>query len=250
LTDRGQTIAHSAACRAHRRWSHPPGARGSRDRDIHGADADFRAGRELSGRDGNGSARLLSGADFGVVGFGDLGRAVARVLAGFRPRLRIHDPWLPPSRLHEAGAEPCSLAQVLTGLDVVFGTAAVTSENRGFLGAEVFAAMRRGALFLLLSRADAVDFKALMAVVASRHILAASDVLPQEPLPATHPVRSIPGFLLLAHRADARDSTFKAMGDMVLEDPALLDRDLPAMLCKPAEREKVARFRSRPVRRN
>jgi phosphoglycerate dehydrogenase-like enzyme len=219
-------------------------------RNIHGADADFRAGRELWGGDGNGSARLLTGAEVGIIGFGDLGRAVAGVLAGFRPRLRIHDPWLPPSRLQDAGAEPCTLAEVLTGSDVVFCTAAVTSENRGFLGAEAFASMRRGALFLLLSRAAVVDFDALMAAVASGHILAASDVFPQEPLPAAHPVRSIPGFLLSAHRAGALDSAFKRMGDMVLEDLALLDRDLPPMVCKRAERETVARFRSRPVTRN
>jgi phosphoglycerate dehydrogenase-like enzyme len=219
-------------------------------RNIHGADADFRAARELWGGDGNGSARLLSGADVGIIGFGDLGRAVTGVLAGFRPRLRIHDPWLPASRLRDAGAEACSLAQVLTGSDVVFCTAAVTSENRGFLGAEAFASMRRGALFLLLSRADVVDFEALMAAVSSGHILAATDVFPQEPLPAAHPVRTIPGFLLSAHRAGALDSAFKRMGDMVLEDLGLLDRNLPPMVCKRAERETVARFRSRPVARN
>lgn len=219
-------------------------------RNIHGADADFRAGRELWGGDGNGAARLLSGADVGIIGFGDLGRAVAGVLAGFKPRLRVYDPWLPASRLHDAGAQGCSLTEVLAGSDVVFCTAAVTSENRGFLGPEAFASMRRGALFLLLSRADVVDFAALMAAVASGHILAATDVFPQEPLSATHPVRSIPGFLLSAHRAGALDSAFRRMGEMVLEDLALLDRDLPPMVCKRAERETVARFRSKPVTRN
>lgn len=216
-------------------------------RNIHGADADFRAGRELWGGEGNGSARLLTGAEVGILGFGDLGRASAEVLAGFRPRLRVFDPWLPPSRILAAGAEPAGLEEVMARSDVVFCTAAVTSENRGFLGAEHFAAMRRGAIFLLLSRADVVDFPALMAAVAGGHILAASDVFPEEPLPADHPVRSIPGFLLSAHRAGALDSAFKRMGEMVLEDLALLDRDLPPMVCKRAERETVARFRSRPV---
>lgn len=219
-------------------------------RNIHGADADFRAGRELWGGDGNAGARLLTGAEVGIIGFGDLGRAVARVLTGFQPRLRVYDPWLPASRLREAGAQPSGLDEVLAQSDVVFCTAAVTSENRAFLGAEAFASMRRGALFLLLSRADVVDFAALMAAVRSGHILAASDVFPEEPLPADHPVRGIPGFLLSAHRAGALDIAFKRMGEMVLEDLALLDRDLPPMVCKRAERETVARFRSKPVSRN
>ena len=216
-------------------------------RNIHGADADFRAGRELWGGEGNGSARLLTGASVGILGFGDLGRACARVLTGFSPRLRVFDPWLPASRLREAGAEPAALDEVLAQSDVVFCTAAVTSENRGFLGAEAFASMRKGALFLLLSRADVVDFPALMAAVGSGHILAATDVFPEEPLAADHPVRAIPGFLLSAHRAGALDVAFKRMGEMVMEDLALLEKGLPPMVCKRAERETVARFRSRPV---
>ncbi|NBE07961.1 hydroxyacid dehydrogenase [Paragemmobacter ruber] len=216
-------------------------------RNIHGADADFRAGRELWGGEGNAEARLLTGAEVGILGFGDLGRACARVLSGFQPRLRVFDPWLPPSRIREAGAEPADLEVVLAQSDVVFCTAAVTSENRGFLGAAAFASMRRGAIFLLLSRADVVDFAALMGAVREGHILAASDVFPEEPLPADHPVRSIPGFLLSAHRAGALDVAFKRMGEMVLEDLALLDRGLPPMVCKRAERETVARFRSKPV---
>ena len=107
--------------------------------------------------------------------------------------------------------------------------------------------MRRGAIFLLLSRADVVDFPALMEAVRSGHILAASDVFPQEPLAPDHPVRSIPGFLLSAHRAGALDVAFRRMGEMVLEDLALVDRGLPPMVCKRAERETVARFRSKPV---
>jgi phosphoglycerate dehydrogenase-like enzyme len=216
-------------------------------RGIHTADADFRAGVERWGGEGNACARLLTGADVGIIGFGDLGRAVAQVLAGFAPRLRVFDPWLAPSRIVAAGAVPATLDQVLAQSDVVFVTAAVTSENRAFLGADAFASMRRGAAFLLLSRADVVDFDALMAAVAAGHIVAASDVYPEEPLPPDHPVRRLPGFLLSAHRAGALDVAFKRMGEMVLEDMALIDRGLPPQVCKRAERETVARMRSRPV---
>jgi phosphoglycerate dehydrogenase-like enzyme len=219
-------------------------------RDITEADRAFREGREVWGLDSNRGARLLSEAEVGIVGYGDLGRALHRLLAGFRPRVRIHDPWLPPSIIAEAGAEPALLATVLAESDVVFVLAAVTAENRGFLGAAEFAAMRRGAALILLSRADVVDFDALMAAVASGHIRAASDVFPEEPLPAGHPVRSLPGFLRSAHRAGALDLAFKRMGDMVLEDMALLDRGLPPLRCKRAERETVARLRSRPVSAN
>ena len=216
-------------------------------RGIHGADADFGAGLEKWGGEGNGAARLLTGAEVGILGFGDLGHAVARVLTGFRPRLRVYDPWMAPSRIGAAGAEAAGLAEVLARSDVVFVTAAVTSENQGFLGAEAFALMKPGAAFILLSRASVVDFPALLAAVEAGRIVAASDVWPEEPLAPDHPARGMPGLLKSAHRAGALDIAFKRMGEMVLEDLALLDRGLPPQVCKRAERETVRRMRSRPV---
>jgi phosphoglycerate dehydrogenase-like enzyme len=139
---------------------------------------------------------------------------------------------------------------VLSRSDFVFVVASVTSDNQGFLGAHAFAQMRKGAAFILLSRAAVVDFDALMAAVRLGHIVAASDVFPEEPLPADHPVRRLPGFLRSAHRAGALDVAFKRMGDMVLEDMDLIDRGLPPLRGKRAERETVSRMRSKPVTRN
>jgi len=219
-------------------------------RNIVDADLAFRQGKELWGGDGNQTARLLSGADVGIIGFGDLGRALNRLLTGFRTRTRVYDPWLPPSILIDNGVEPASLDEVLSQSDFVFVVASVTSENQGFLGADSFAKMRKGAAFILLSRAGVVDFAALMAAVKSGHIVAASDVFPEEPLARDHPVRALPGFLRSAHSAGALDIAFKRMGDMVLEDMDLVDRGLPPLRSKRAERETVSRMRSKPVDRN
>ncbi|OBQ86062.1 MULTISPECIES: hydroxyacid dehydrogenase [unclassified Mesorhizobium] len=219
-------------------------------RGIVDADLAFRQGKELWGGDGNQTARLLSGSDVGIIGFGDLGRALNRLLTGFRTRTRVFDPWLPPSVLVEHGVEPASLERVLSESDFVFVVASVTSENQGFLGADAFAKMRQGAAFILLSRAGVVDFPALMEAVKSGHVVAASDVFPEEPLAKDHPVRSLSGFLRSAHRAGALDVAFKRMGDMVLEDMDLVDRGLPPLRSKRAERETVSRMRSKPVDRN
>lgn len=216
-------------------------------RGITDADLAFREGREVWGLAANQAARMLDRAEVGLIGYGEVGRALHRLLAPFRPRLRVFDPWLPGSLIADAGAEPAPLETVLRHSDVVFVMAGVTSDNRGFLGADEFAAMRPGASFILLSRADVVDFDALVAAAASGHIRAASDVFPHEPMPADHPVRQVPGFLRSAHRAGALAHAFLEMGDAVLEDMALLDRGLPPIRCKRAERETAARMRSRPV---
>lgn len=220
------------------------------ERNIVGADRDFRAGKELWGGDGNRDARLMSGGEIGFIGFGDLGRALHKLLVPFRAKVRAYDPWLPPSALKDAGVEPASLDEVLTTSDVIFVVAGVTTENGGFLGAEAFAKMRRGTSFVLLSRAGVVDFDALMAAASSGHIRAASDVYPEEPLGLNHPVRKLENFILSAHRAGAVDLAFKDMGRMVLEDLQLMSRGLPPSAMRRAERETVQRFRSKPVAKN
>lgn len=216
-------------------------------RQIPAADRAFETGDELYGFEGNQKARLLSGANVGLIGFGELGRALNRVLSGFRPRIAVYDPWLPPSLIRDQGCIPATLDEVLETSDVVFCVATVTGENEGFLAAPHFARMRKGAAFILLSRAGVVDFDDLMAAVRSGHIVAASDVFPDEPLPRDHPVRQLNGFLRSAHRAGALDIVMKRMGDMVLEDMDLMDRGLPPLRCKRADRETASRMRSRPV---
>lgn len=219
-------------------------------RGVTPADVDFSNGTEKWGGDGNATARLLTGSDVGIIGFGDLGRALRKLLTGFRCNIKVHDPWLPASILNDHDVMPASLSEVLATSDFIFVMAAVTNENRGFLGAEEFATMRKGAAFILLSRADVVDFDALMDAVERKDILAASDVYPEEPLPLDHPIRKLKGFLRSAHRAGALDSAFKKMGDMVLEDMDLMDRGLPPMRCKRAERETARRMQSKPVDKN
>ena len=47
----------------------------------------------MGGGDGNTTSRLLSGSDVGIIGFGDLGKALRRMLAGFRCNIKVYDPW-------------------------------------------------------------------------------------------------------------------------------------------------------------
>ena len=140
---------------------------------------------------------------------------------------------------------------MLASSDFVFVVASVTSENQGFLGADAFARMRKGAAFILLSRAGVVDFAALMAAVDERPHRCGQRRLSRGAAGArTIRCARLPGFLRSAHRAGALDIAFKRMGDMVLEDMDLIDRGLPPMRCKRAERETVSRMRSKPVTNN
>ena len=219
-------------------------------RDVIEADVAFREGAELWGADGNQHARLLSGSNIGIIGFGDLGHAIAHLLQGFHAKVLVHDPWLPDSLLIELGVIPASLNDVMSTSDTIFVVASVTSENQHFINAQLLSLMKHRASLILLSRAEVVNFNDLMQFAADGKILVASDVFPEEPLPAEHQVRQLGGFIRSAHRAGALDCAFKQMGRLVLEDMELMDKDLPPMRCKRAERETVSRMRSVPVSRN
>jgi len=216
-------------------------------RGIHTAHGDFVAGKELYGLEGNHEAELLAGADVGFVGFGDLGRALHKLLAGFQPKVRAFDPWLPDGVLERLGVTPTSLDEVLSKSRFVFVVATITTENAHLLNAEKLALMQKGAKLLLLSRAAVADFAALKEAAGSGRILVATDVFPEEPVAADDPIRQVPNILFSAHRAGALTSALQNIGKLVLEDLGQVARGLPPIASKRAERETVMRLRSKPI---
>jgi phosphoglycerate dehydrogenase-like enzyme len=219
-------------------------------RGIGAADRSMRAGTERYGLESNVGAFLLSGSPVGIVGFGDLGRALRRLLVPFGCPVRVHDPWLPDVAIRREGAEPSDLDSLLRGSRVVFVFAAATSDNEQFLGERELGLLPDGGALLLMSRAAVVDFDALVREVAARRLRAAVDVFPEEPLAADHPARALDGLLLSPHRAGGMPEAFLEIGRLAVADLELVLRGLPPVVCKRAEAETVGRMRSRPVARS
>lgn len=216
-------------------------------RGIHTGHGDFVSGREKYGLESNPDAELLTGSNIGFVGFGDLGRALLPLLAGFRATIRAHDPWLPDGYLERAGVIPATLDEVLSESRLVFVVAAITADNRQLLNHAKLGQMQKGAMLVLLSRAAVADFNALKALAESGHIRIATDVFPEEPVASDDLIRQTGGFLLSAHRAGALASALHQIGTFVLEDLEQLANGLPPISCKRAERETVSRLRSMPI---
>lgn len=216
-------------------------------RDICSSHRDFATGQERYGLASNTNSQLLHRATLGFIGFGDLGRAVLQVFAGFDCDVRVYDPWLSPEALRREGLKPASLDEVLSNSDIVQVVASVTRESTHLIGADELARMKSGAMLVLLSRADVCDFDALQAACARGHIRAATDVFPEEPLALDSALRSTPNLLLSAHRAGALQSALFEIGERVLADLDLMTSGLPPQNCKRAEHELVSRMRSRPV---
>ena len=216
-------------------------------RGITRSDRRFRQGNEEYGFAANAQAFSLFRQAVGLVGLGDLGRAILPLLRPFGCRIRAYDPWLPPDYIESLACEPAFLGDVLRLSRVIFVVAGVTSENQGFLGAEQFASMQQGAALVLVSRAAVVDFDAMLEYAEKGHIRCATDVFPQEPLPANHKARRTENVILCAHQAGALETAMRQVGKMVVGDAELIVRGLPPVLCKSAQPETVNLMRSKPV---
>ena len=104
-------------------------------RGISREDRAFRAGTERYVSDGNTDAILLRGAGVGLIGYGNLGRALRPLLEAFGVELRVHDPWIPDRALLAWGLVPATLDEVLQRSRFVFVLATVTADSEHLLGA-------------------------------------------------------------------------------------------------------------------
>jgi phosphoglycerate dehydrogenase-like enzyme len=216
-------------------------------RGITAADRAFRAGREKWLLDGAEGCFSLYGSSIGLIGFGDLARAFVPLTVPFHCPVKAYDPWVSDHVMEGFGVAAASLDEVLSTSKVIVVFAGVTSENQGFLGRREFELIAPGSVFLLMSRAAVVDFPEFLAQVAAGRFRAASDVYPIEPAPAGDAARKAEGLLLSAHRAGALTDSLFEIGRQTVADAELILRGLPPLSCRRAQRETVARSRSKPV---
>ncbi len=216
-------------------------------RGISQADRRFREGKEVYGRMSNEGSFLLRNKRVGLIGYGNLGHALSPLLRPFGCQLFVYDPWLPDGYLLEQGLSPLSLRELLASCTVMFMLAGATSENRAMLGREELNLIKKDSIFVLLSRASVVDFDALTEHLKTGRFRAAIDVFPEEPFTRNHPIRALDNVLLSAHRAGGIAETYELMGEMVIDDLALICKGLSPVRLQRANRETVVRMQSKPV---
>lgn len=214
-------------------------------RGLHNADALFRAGQEDYGIGGNGAAYSLHDAEVALLGYGNLGRALAPLLRAFGCRILVHDPWLSDGYLRAEGLEAVGLGEALARPQFLFLLAGVTSENEGFLGAEELETIRPDASVILASRAEIVDFPTFLAMAAKGRFRAAVDVFPDEPVPADDPIRQMPSVLFSAHLAGGIRPSYARIREAMLDDISQIVKGLPPLRMQRAEPRLAAKMRSR-----
>lgn len=156
----------------------------------------------------------------GVVGYGNIGSKVVRLLHAFGCRILVHDPYvrLTP-RDATAGMESVSMDRLLEESDVVSLHARVTEETRHIMNAESFAKMKPGALFVNTARGPLCDYDALYDALTQGSLGSAMlETFIVEPTPADWPLLQLKNVTLTPHIAGASTRTIAFAVEQVAED--------------------------------
>ena len=208
----------------------------------------FRSGEETYGRLSNKSSFLLKGKRVGIIGLGNVGKALLKLLEPFKLSIGVYDPWLPENFILEMGCKALTLEELLKTSRIIFLLAGATSENRAMIGDKELNLIKSDSLFILVSRAALVDFDSLTHHLKNKSFSAAIDVFPEEPLSKSSDLRSFNNVLLSSHRAGGISEAYKLMGEMAADDLSLIAKGLAPVRLQKASLETVTKLTSKPVK--
>ncbi len=155
----------------------------------------------------------LVGRVLGIVGFGNIGREVARLAAPFDLRIIAADPYVTREQASAAGAELVDLDTLMRTADFVSVNCALTAETVHLIDARRLGLMKRTAFLINTARGPVVEEPALVAALRERRIAgAALDVFEQEPPDPANPLFTLDGVLLAPHAVCWTDECFLNIG--------------------------------------
>jgi phosphoglycerate dehydrogenase-like enzyme len=161
----------------------------------------------------------LSGRTLGVLGLGHLGVPVAQLAQAFGMSVIAWSPNLTQERADPHNVRAVSKQELFADADVITLHLPLSDRSRGLVGAAELGLMKPTAYLINTSRGPIVDQAALVdALRAGRIAGAGLDVYDTEPLPADHPLRSLPNTLLLPHIGYVTVEGYRTWFSQVVED--------------------------------
>jgi len=167
----------------------------------------------------HGTPESLLGGQFGMVGFGRIGRTIVDLLRGFDLRWRVYDPYAERSLASDYPVQFSSLQSVLKSSRILVVTAALTEETRGLLHRKNLSRLPDGTTVINIARGGLLDLDSLTAQVRTGRLRCAIDVSdPLEPLPQRHPLRKLPGAIVTPHIGGGSRKARHEMADDLIDD--------------------------------
>ena len=162
----------------------------------------------------------LSEMTVGLIGYGEVGRRVVKLLKAFGCRILVNDPYvqLTAEDLND-GVIQVSLDRVLGESDVVSMHPRVTAETTKMINARTLSQMKPGAYFINTARGPLVDYDSLYDALVSNHLRGAMlETFDIEPLPADSRLLSLPNLTMTPHIAGASVKTVSYAAGLAAEE--------------------------------
>lgn len=148
----------------------------------------------------------------GLVGFGVIGRLVAKRIRAFDAKILVYDPFVDPATIEAYGCIPAVKEELLRSCDVISLHARMSKGAAPVIGTKELSMMKPNAILINTARAGLVDTHALYAALKEKKIMgAALDVFPIEPLPPDYSFLTLDNVTITNHRGgDTLNSYIKA----------------------------------------
>jgi len=156
----------------------------------------------------------LLGKSVGIVGFGNIGKEVARLCGALGMSVHVYDPFVNENDIIKSGFRyHANLAELLRESDVVSLHIPSTPETKGLIGHNELASMKSTSFLINCSRGDLIDEDALCVALREKTIAGAGlDVLKDEPMKAGHPLFAFDNLVVTPHlAAQTREATAKGV---------------------------------------
>lgn len=177
----------------------------------------------------------VNGKTLGILGFGRIGKTVARRAFGFNMTILAHDPYVSPEDAEKLGVHLVSRDEVLAASDIVTIHIPFTPDSRSMMDQSAFDLMKDGSYFINAGRGELVDEKALIGALESGKLAGAGlDVIRNEPPMLDNPLLQFDNVIFTPHvGSDTRD-TFARIFENVVDNILLfLDGKRPQNVLNP-----------------
>ena len=161
----------------------------------------------------------LHGKTLGVLGLGSIGQKVAQFAKVFGMRVIAWSENLTPQRAAESGVTWVSKRELFEQADILTIHLVLSDRSRGLVDAQALGWMKPTARLVNTARGPIVDEQALVQALSSGRLAgAALDVYADEPLPAEHPLRSLPNVLATPHIGYVSEQNYRQFYQQMIED--------------------------------
>ncbi len=161
----------------------------------------------------------LYGRTIGLVGFGYIGRLVAKKLSGFDVNILVYDPYTSKEDIAKAFCKKVELEELLKESDFVSLHARLSENNKKMIGEAEIAMMKPTSYLINTARAGLVDQNALALALKNKKIMgAALDVFETEPIPENNPFLDLDNVTLTTHIAGTTADSLSNSPVLLMED--------------------------------